>query len=149
MHLQHNITLEQPVNLVAVNLKMFWYLIQITCNPSIAKSLRSVSTAFMSRERSKQVIKIIFSEWNEWENLNKIFVLVKEFHSNWKILEFPGYWSFIMIDKIFPALFGQIWSKKSKLVCLRWNLTSRLIRICWIQRRCSLFLFFSFSLDWV
>ena len=42
-----------------------------------------------------------------------------------------------MINKIFSTLFGQICSKNSRL--LRWNLTSTLIKICWIRCSCSIF----------
>ena len=39
------------------------------------------------------------------------------------------------------SFFGQIWSKKIKIVSLGWNLVPRLTRVCRIQWRCSLFCF--------
>ena len=58
---------------------------------------------------------------------------------------------------IFPfstgsSILRQICSKKIKIVSLSWNSVSGLIRICKIQWRCSLFLFYTgntlFNLDW-
>ena len=52
-------------------------------------------------------------------------------------------WCLLFLFLIGNSLFGQIWSRKSKLLSLSWNLVPKLIRICRIQWWCSLFCFWS------
>ena len=59
----------------------------------------------------------------------KQFFSVGEFHIN-ETFRIRG---LITTKNIFSTLFGQIWFKKIRIVCLRWNLAPTLIQICCIR----------------
>ena len=59
-------------------------------------------------------------------------------HSNSSILNSMATFVFPVLDGKYPSWANLI--HKLKVVCLRWNLFPRLIRICWIRWWCSLFM---------